>query len=147
MMETSKILDGYVNTGARPKKSKAKETSSKSEGESTAKPTSDVPPESLLTASLELKKLKNQNLNLQLEIRKAELDLAWFKEPRSMEPSSTAMDAQSPCLLENAITSTPAQSYITTGLPTLTQWIKNNSDNYQYQLQQIYISLPSLNLL
>ena len=76
MMETSKILDGYEKTGARPKKSKAKRTSSKSAGESTAKFTSDTPPESSLTTSLELEKLKNQNLKLQLEIRKAELDLA-----------------------------------------------------------------------
>ena len=59
-----------------PKKSKAKRTSSKSAGESTAKFTSDTPPESSLTTSLELEKLKNQNLKHQLEIRKAELDLA-----------------------------------------------------------------------
>ena len=109
MMETSKILDGYVKTGARSKKPKAKRTSSKSAGESTAKPTSDTP-ESSLTTSLELEKLKNQNLKLQLEIRKAELDLARLKERPSMEPLTNAMDAQSPCLLENAITSTPAQS-------------------------------------
>ena len=121
MMETSKILDSYETTGARPKKAKAKRTSSKATGESKAKPSSDTPPEPSITASLELEKLKNQNLKLQLEIRKAELELARLKERPSTEPSSTAMDAQSPCLLENAITSTPAQSSMTTGLPTLTQ--------------------------
>ena len=121
MMETSKILDSYETTGARPKKAKAKRTSSKATGESKAKPSSDTPPEPSITASLELEKLKNQNLKLQLEIRKAELELARLKERPSTEPSSTAMDVQSPCLLENAITSTPAQSSMTTGLPTLTQ--------------------------
>lgn len=94
---------------------------SKSAGQSTAKPTSDTPPDSSLTASLELENIKNQNLKLQLEIRKAELDLAWLKERPSMEPSSTAMDAEGLCLLENSITSTPVHSSMTTGLPTLTQ--------------------------
>ena len=108
MMETSKILDGYETTGARPKKAKAKRTSSQAAGESKAKPSSDTPPEPSITASLELEKPKNQNLKLQLEIRKAELELAWLKERPSTEPLSTAMDAQSPCLLENAITSTPS---------------------------------------
>lgn len=86
-----------------------------------AKPTSDTPPESSLTTSLELEKLKSQNLKLQLEIRKAEFDLARLEARSSMEPSSTVMDAQSPCPLENAIASTLSQSSMTTGLPTLTQ--------------------------
>ena len=86
MMETSKILDGYQKSCARHKKSKAKRTSSKSAGESMAKPTSDTPPESSLTTSLELEKLKSQNLKLQLEIRKAEFDLARLKARSSMEP-------------------------------------------------------------
>ena len=51
-----------------------------------AKPTSDTPPESSLTTSLELEKLKSQNLKLQLEIRKAEFDLARLKARSSMEP-------------------------------------------------------------
>ena len=110
MMETSKISDGYQKSCARPKKSKAKRTSSKSAGESMAKPTSDTPPESSLTTSLELEKLKSQNLKLQLEIRKAEFDLARLEARSSMEPSSTVMDAQSPCPLENAIASTLSQS-------------------------------------
>ena len=62
------------------------------------------------STSLELEKLKSQNLKLQLEIRKAEFDLAWLKARSSMEPSSTVMDAQSPCPLENAIASTLSQS-------------------------------------
>ena len=42
-----------------------------------------------------------------------------------MEPLTNTIDAQRPCLLENTITSTPAQSSMTTGLPTLTQlWDK-----------------------
>ena len=121
MMETSKILDGYEKNGACIKKPKAKRTSSKSAGESTVKPTSDAPPKSSLTASLELEKLTNQNLKLQLEITKAELDLARLKERLSMEPLTDAMHVPSPCLLENAITSTQAQSSVTTAIPTLTQ--------------------------
>ena len=45
MMETLKILDGYENTSARPKKAKAKRTSSEAAGEFTAKLTSNTPPE------------------------------------------------------------------------------------------------------
>ena len=66
---------------------------------STVKATSG---QSVIT-SLQLKRLKNQNLKLQLEIMKGELELTMMNaHPQSKQPPS-ALDVDQPCLLENAL--------------------------------------------
>lgn len=120
MMESSKLLEDQKKTGARPKTSR-KRASAKSAGDTKASSTSKETPASSTESSIELEKLKSQNLKLQLEITKAELELAKMKEPKR-EPEAD----QRPLSLENVLTSTPANksgsSHVATAdFPTLSQ--------------------------
>lgn len=103
--------DGTV-PGARPKKSKwlAVKMVVKS---TKAQP----PPASSIESLMELEKVKNQNLKMELEITKAQLELAKMKSV-SAEPWTPSLGQ--PHLLQAAITSTPG-SALGSGILTLEQ--------------------------
>ena len=79
------------------------------------------PPASSIESHLELEKVKNQNLKMELEITKAQLELAKMKSV-SAEPWTPSLGQ--PHLLQAAITSTPG-SALGSRIPTLGQlWEK-----------------------
>ena len=96
--------------GARPKKSKR--LAAKTEGKSTP-----PPPASSTESLLELERVKNDNLKMELEITKAQLELAKMKSV-SGEPQTPSLGQ--PPLLQAAITSTPGNA-LGSGIPTLEQ--------------------------
>ena len=98
--------------GARPKKSKR--LVEKTAGKSTK---AQPPPASSIESHLELEKVKNQNLKMELEITKAQLELAKMKSV-SAEPWTPSLGQ--PHLLQAAITSTPG-SALGSGILTLEQ--------------------------
>ena len=118
LMESSKLYtDDYAKGGARPKKSR-KRTSAKSAEDPTAATQPNASPASSTESNLESERLRHQNLQLQLEIRKAELELAKLKAS-SREPEVK----QEPHLLENVLISTPAGNAtpLAADFPTLSQ--------------------------
>ena len=98
--------------GARPRKSKR--LAAKTAGKST-KP--QPPPASSIESLLELERVKNDNLRMELEITKAQLELAKLKIV-SNEPQTPSLGQ--PRLLQTALTSTPG-SALGAGIPTLEQ--------------------------
>ena len=105
-----------TDPGACPKKSKqlAMKTAGKS---SKAQP----PPASSIESLLEHQRVKNENLKLELEITKAQLELAKMKSV-SAKPWTPSLGQ--PHLLQAAITSTPG-SALGSGIPMLEQrWEK-----------------------
>ena len=75
------------------------------------------PPASSIESLMELEKVKNQNLKMELEITKAQLELAKMKSI-SAEPWTPSLGQ--PHLLQAAITSTPG-SALGSGILTLEQ--------------------------
>ena len=98
--------------GARPKKSK--HLAAKTAGKSTKTP---PPPASSIESLLELKRVKNDNLKMELEITKAQLELAKMKSV-SGKPQTPSLGQ--PRLLQAAITSTPGNA-LSSGIPMLEQ--------------------------
>ena len=106
--------------GARPRRSKrlAAKSAGKAAGKSvTSKQPPQLPPASSTDSLLELEKLKNQNLKMELEIVKAQLELEKVKSA-SVEPETPPSGR--PRLLQVALTSTPANT-TTSVIPTLEQ--------------------------
>ena len=98
------------STGARPKKAKSKKTSTRSAGKSEARNSKkDPPPASSPETLLEIEKLKNDNLKLELEITKAQLEMAKLKGATPESPQTPKVVEQ-PLSLQAALTSTPATS-------------------------------------
>ena len=98
--------------GARPKKSKrlAAKTAEKSSK-------TPPPPASSIESLLELERVKNENLKMELEITKAQLEMATIK---SVPPEPPTPSLGQPRLLQAALTSTPG-SALGSGIPTLEQ--------------------------
>ena len=98
------------STGARPKKAKSKKTSLRSAGKSEARNSKkDPPPASSPETLLEIEKLKNDNLKLELEITRAQLEMAKLKGATPESPQTPKVVEQ-PLSLQAALTSTPATS-------------------------------------
>ena len=99
-----------IEPGARPRKSKR--LAAKMVRKSTK---TQPPPASSIESLSELEKKKNENLKMELEITRAQLDLAKIKSV-SAEPQTSA--SGQPCLLQVAPTSTRG-STLASGIPTL----------------------------
>ena len=95
--------------GARPKKSKG--LAAKMAGKSSK---TQTPPASSIESLLELERVKNDNLKMELEIPKAQLELAKIK---SVSPEPQTASLGQPSLLQAALTSTP-RSALGSGIPT-----------------------------
>ena len=102
--------------GPRPKKSKR--LAAKTEGKSSK---TQPPPASSIESLLELERVKNENLKMELEITKAQLELAKIKSV-SAEPQTPSLGQ--PRLFQAALTSTPG-SALGSGIPTLEQLREN----------------------
>ena len=103
-------IDLPESTGARPKKAKSKKTSTRSAGKSEARNSKkDPPPASSPETLLEIEKLKNDNLKLELEITRAQLEMAKLKGATPESPQTPKVVEQ-PLSLQAALTSTPATS-------------------------------------
>ena len=98
--------------GARPKK--FKRLAAKTVGKSSK---TQPPPASSIESLLELKRVKNDNLKMEQEITKAQLELAKIK---SVSPEPQTPLLRQPRLLQAALTSTPG-SALGSGIPTLEQ--------------------------
>lgn len=105
-------LDAYsIEPGARPKKSK------RLAAKTTVKSTkTKLPHAPSIESLLELERVKNENLKMELEITRAQLDLAKIK---SVSAESQTPSGQ-PFLLQAALTSTPG-SALGSGILTLEQ--------------------------
>ena len=103
--------DGF-EPGARPKKSKR--LAAKTAGKSTK---TQPPPASSIESLLELERVKNENLKMELEITRAQLDLAKIKSASAVPQTPSSGQ---PRLLQAALTSTPG-SALGSGIPTLDQ--------------------------
>ena len=99
-----------IEPGARPRKSKR--LAAKTAGKSNK---TQPPPAFSIESLSELEKMKNENLKMELEITRAQLDLAKIKS-FSAEPQ-TSVSGQ-PRLLQAALTSTPG-SALGSGIRTL----------------------------
>ena len=99
-----------IEPGVRPRKSKR--LAAKTAGKSTK---TQPPPASSIQSLLELEKMKNENLKMELEITRAQLDLAKLKSV-SAEPQTSS--SGQPRLLQAALTSTPG-SALGSGIPSL----------------------------
>ena len=100
-------MDGDgTEPGPRPKKSKR-----------LAAKTQKPPPASSIESLLQLERVKNENLKMELEITEAQLELAKIKSV-SAEPQTPSLGQ--PRLLQAALTSTPG-SALGSGIPTLEQ--------------------------
>lgn len=106
-------------SGARPRKSKrlAAKSAGKAGKPETSKQPPQLPPASSPDSLLELERLKNQNLKMELEIVKAQLELEKVKSA-SVVPETPPSGR--PRLLQAALTSTPANTP-TALIPTLEQ--------------------------
>ena len=101
--------------GARPKKSKR--LAAKTAGKSSK---TQPPPASSIESLLELKWVKNENLKMELEITKAQLELAKIKSVSAKLQTPLGQ----PRPLQAALTSTPG-SALGSGIPTIEQlWEK-----------------------
>ena len=101
-----------IEPGACPKKSKR--LAAKTAGKSTK---TQLPHAPSIESLLELERVKNKNLKMELEITRAQLDLAKIKSV-SAEPQTPS--SGQPRLLQAALTSTPG-SALGSGIPTLEQ--------------------------
>ena len=101
-----------IEPGARPKKSKR--IAAKTAGKSTK---TQPPPASSIESLLELERVKNENLKMELEITRAQLDMAKIKSASAVPQTPSSGQ---PRLLQAALTSTPG-SVLGSGIPTLDQ--------------------------
>ena len=105
--------------GARPKKSKR--LAAKTAGKSSK---TQPPPAASIESLLELQRVKNENPKMELEITKAQFELAKIK---SVSAESQTPSLGQPRLLQAALTSTPGGA-LGSGIPTLERlWEKKKA--------------------
>ena len=144
LLASSQILEGDPS-GARPKKSKRlNQKSTKSSAKATAPAKTDAIQESTLTSSLELEKLRHQNLQLQLEITKTELELAKIKTQPPPEPTNLSMAAIQPRSLEKALSSTPANGVPPLDILTLSQLREKKKPGHSLPNNYVFSSKGTL---